>query len=298
MAQKKHAYMITAHKNDLTFYTLLSMLDHPRNDLYIHMDVNNRSFHPESVKQYVHYSRIYFVPRIHVVWAHYTLTYVKILELRTAIETGNDYAYYHFISGEDLPIQTQEGIHAFFDANQGKEFVNYEWPEFPYQNRIRYYYFFQDKAGRGRSLYKWFFRGLDRISVAFQKCCGVWRNPDVPFQKGEGWASITGQFGAYIWEHWPEGEKWFKNTIYSDEELFQTFVESSAFKDRLYRPDRENTFDSMMRIIDFKRGDPYVFRMSDWEELRDSSMCWARKFDARVDAEIIAKLNREYGKKE
>ena len=75
-------------------------------------------------------------------------------------------------------------------------------------------------------------------------------------------------------------------------------MESSPFKDRLYRPDRENTFDSMMRIIDFKRGDPYVFRMSDWEELRDSPMCWARTFDARVDAEIIEKLKREYGKKE
>ena len=191
MTPKKHAYMITAHKNDLTFYTLLSMLDHPRNDLYIHMDINNRAFDPESVKQYVQHSQVYFVPRIHVVWADYTLTYVKILELQTAIETGNDYAYYHFISGEDLPIQTQEDIHAFFDAHQGKEFVNYEWQEFPYQNRIRYYYFFQDKAGRGRSLYKWFFRGLDRISVGFQKLFGVWRNPDVPFQKGEGWASIT-----------------------------------------------------------------------------------------------------------
>ncbi len=291
---QKHAYMITAHKCDLTFFTLLTMLDHPNNDIFIHMDVHNKEFDPESVKPYVRHSNVYFARRIHVVWAAYSLTYVKILLLETARATGNSYAYHHFISGEDLPIQTQDYIHRFFAENNGKEFVHYEWPEFPYQNRIRYYYFFQEKAGRGRSLYKWFFRGLDRVSVAFQKLFGVWRNPDVPFQKGEGWASITGAFASYMLDHWEEGEKWFKNTIYSDEELFQTFIEASDFKDRLYCPQRENCYESMMRIIDWNRGEPYVFRITDWEELRDSPMLWARKFDARVDSDIIRKLQETY----
>ena len=35
---KKHAYIILAHKDDYTFYSLLKMLDHEKNDIFIHMD--------------------------------------------------------------------------------------------------------------------------------------------------------------------------------------------------------------------------------------------------------------------
>lgn len=38
---KKHAYLVIAHKDDLTFRTLLQMLDDVRNDIYIHMDSKN-----------------------------------------------------------------------------------------------------------------------------------------------------------------------------------------------------------------------------------------------------------------
>lgn len=293
----KHAYLITAHKCDLTFYTLLSMVDHPGNDVYIHMDVNNEAFEPETVRKQMQYSHVYFAPRIHVVWGAFSLTYVKILLLETARATGNSYEYYHFLSGEDLPIQTQETIHAFFAEHRGKEFVHYEWPDFPYQDRVRYYYFFQEQAGRGRSLQKWIFRGLDRVSVAVQKLLRVWRNPQVPFQKGEGWASITQAFADHILEQWPLHQDWFRYTLYSDEALFQTFADASSFKERLYRPAGVDGCTAMMRLIDWNRGEPYVFRLSDWEQLQQSPMLWARKFDARVDSEIIRKLQEAYSLK-
>lgn len=34
----KQAYLIIAHKDDLTFRTLISMLDNENNDIFIHMD--------------------------------------------------------------------------------------------------------------------------------------------------------------------------------------------------------------------------------------------------------------------
>lgn len=33
----KQAYLIIAHKDDLTFRTLISMLDNENNDIFIHM---------------------------------------------------------------------------------------------------------------------------------------------------------------------------------------------------------------------------------------------------------------------
>lgn len=36
---EKHAYLILAHKCDYTLQSLISMLDHPMNDIFLHMDI-------------------------------------------------------------------------------------------------------------------------------------------------------------------------------------------------------------------------------------------------------------------
>ena len=38
--KKKHAYLILAHKDDLTFHTLLKMLDYENNDVFVHFGMN------------------------------------------------------------------------------------------------------------------------------------------------------------------------------------------------------------------------------------------------------------------
>ena len=38
----KQAYLIIAHKDDLTFRTLISMLDNENNDIFIHMDKKSK----------------------------------------------------------------------------------------------------------------------------------------------------------------------------------------------------------------------------------------------------------------
>ena len=38
---------------------------------------------------------------------------------------------------------------------------------------------------------------------------------------------------------------------------------------------------------------PWVFRAADWEMLQATPCFWARKFDERVDAEIIDRIYRQ-----
>lgn len=40
----RQAYLIMAHKDDLVFRTLLRMIDDPRNDIFVHMDVKNKEY--------------------------------------------------------------------------------------------------------------------------------------------------------------------------------------------------------------------------------------------------------------
>ena len=49
-----------------------------------------------------------------------------------------------------------------------------------------------------------------------------------------------------------------------------------------------------MRYVDWERGGPYIFRLEDFDELTKCGMCFARKFDAKVDDKIIDKLKHYY----
>lgn len=293
----KHAYMIMAHKSDLTFYTLLAMLDHPRNDIFLHMDIKNNGFDPKTLEGLLKYSGLYLTKRISVTWGGYSQIQVKIDMLEKAREVGK-YDYCHFISAQDLPIKSQDSIHAFFDAHQGREFVNYESETFGYEGRVRNYWLFQEAGGRWNTVKGGSLHLLDRASVWVQGKLGIWRNPQVAFQKGETWASITGDFGDYIWKNRENTKPWFQHTLCGDEVWFQTLLDQSPFRENLYHPAHDDTADQTLRLIDWKRGDPYVFRMADFDSLCESKMLWARKFDPNVDAEVIRKLKEKFGKKE
>ncbi len=45
-----------------------------------------------------------------------------------------------------------------------------------------------------------------------------------------------------------------------------------------------------MRKIDWERGRPYIFRKSDFDELISTNCMFARKFDEKIDNEIIEVL--------
>lgn len=64
--ERKHAYLIMAHKDDYTFRTLLPMLDDPRNDIFIHMDVKSRQFDRNDVIDSLSYSKCFFTRRTNV----------------------------------------------------------------------------------------------------------------------------------------------------------------------------------------------------------------------------------------
>ena len=53
------------------------------------------------------------------------------------------YNHYHLLSGQDLPIQSQETIQKFFLKNSDKEFVGFDKDIFTYGDRVYYRYFFQ-----------------------------------------------------------------------------------------------------------------------------------------------------------
>lgn len=277
MMANKHAYLIIAHKSDETFYTLLQLLDDPMNDIYVHMDIKNDSFSENTWRP--KYSHLYYTERTNVTWGGYSQIRAELILLSGAIK--RQYQYYHLLSGEDLPIKTQQEIHHFFDSCGDKIFVDFYSDHFTNFDRVRYYHLFQEYLGRRNTFF------ANKLFINMQIILHINRNQGIRFAKGANWFSIPHDFAAYV----VSKERWIKHTFkYSfccDEVFLQTILINSQFIDRLFYQGFDNNTVSMMREIDWKRGDPYIFRIDDLQQLKTSDRMFARKFNSKIDVAII-----------
>lgn len=283
----RQAYLIIAHRYDETFKTLLRMLDRDENDIYVHMDLKNKQFDEGDCRKLIKKSGIYFTKRTSVTWGGYSQINSELILLETATAHGK-YNYYHLLSGQDLPIKSNNEIMEFFKKHQGAEFIAFDKEKFDCYDRVRYFYPLQEMVGRNR-------KGiLGRISSAmtfFQKIIHLKRNAEIQFQKGSNWFSITDDLARYVIERKEWIRKVFHDSICCDEIFLQTIVINSVFSDRIYQyAGAESTEEAAMRLVDWERGGPYIFKSEDYQKLINSDMIYARKFDCQIDNNIVNKL--------
>ncbi|MEI3469471.1 MAG: beta-1,6-N-acetylglucosaminyltransferase [Bacteroides intestinalis] len=120
----KHAYLIIAHNEYPVLRALLSMLDDERNDIYLHIDQRAAELYEKIYPLQMQRAGLHILSaRNKVYWGDLSQVETEYLLLETA-SAKESYSYYHLLSGTDLPIQTQDYIHSFFQINAGKEFVN------------------------------------------------------------------------------------------------------------------------------------------------------------------------------
>lgn len=105
-------------------------------------------------------------------------------------------------------------------------------------------------------------------------------------QKGPNWVSITGEFARYIVEHKNEIRRTYKCSRCCDEVFLQTLLFNSQFSKNVCTK-------GCMRRIDWKRGNPYIFGINDFEELKSSDAWFARKLTLENSGELINKINVE-----
>ena len=294
--KNKHAYLLLVHRNPEQVRNLLRLLDHERNELFIHIDANS-SMEISDLQLEDMVSPVHVYKSVCVFWSDISLTEAELFILEKALERG-PFEYYHLLSGLDLPLKSQDEILDFYDRNRGKEFVEYQIPgkfvSKPYYDRIKYYHVLSKHyrlSGHIGKILSYIFIGIEYSFVFLQWLFRVDRIPEgMEFARGSQWFDITDELARYI----QEKKKWimnqFKMTRASDESFLPLLVHNSKFRDRLY----VNTFDgdmhANMRYIDWNRGDPYVFREDDFKDLASSDLLFARKFDETVDNDIIMKI--------
>lgn len=105
---------------------------------------------------------------------------------------------------------------------------------------------------------------------------------------GANWVSITHSLTKYIIEQKNLIKKLFEKTLCCDEFFVQTLVWNSKYRENVYS--FEEDYFACLRLIDWKRGNPYVWRNQDYEELMNAPHLFARKFDENIDQEVIDKI--------
>lgn len=286
MNAERHAYLIMCHNHFEQLMMMLAALDDERNDFYIHVDKKSISCPKGKIQSVVKKGTCVFVDSIEVNWGAYSQISCELILLKAAVQ--KQHVYYHLLSGVDFPIKSQREIHNFFERNCGKEFLGFckedQRKDFLY--RVCLYHFFQERIGNEkgqdfgtRQWCKWEHRLLK-----IQKWMHVDRlkkQHDI-FYKGANWFSITHGLATYVISQEKLIKKIFRWSNCGDEGFLQTIAMMSPYKDHIVR--------DHMRLIDWERGTPYIFRKEDYEQIKSSPYMFARKFDEQVDREIIDML--------
>ena len=197
---KKHAYLIIAHTQPELLKILLQHLDNERNDIYLHIDSKAKDYPLEEVKAVLKKSKCIFTERTDVTWGSYSQINCEMVLLKEAVK--EEHAYYHLLSGMDLPIKSQDEIYAFFEKYDGLEFVDEDLPLISATalERVKYVHKFYGKPGSMQDI-------LGAVSKKGQKLFGVDKTKKysgIIFQKGRNWFSITHGLASLVVER----EEW------------------------------------------------------------------------------------------
>lgn len=292
----RHGFLIIAHNQWWQLRELIKALDAEGHDLYIHVDKKAKDFNIADFNGITRYSPVYFFSEYEVFWGGFSQVQTELFLFEKSFQ--QKYDYYHLISGADLPIKSNREIDAFFEKNQGKEFILYDNeklqndPEI--SRRTKYYHYLQNY--RRRYSQRWkneFFTLCERISLVMQIILHVDRVKDLDWQikYGSNWVSITNGLVAELLRQKEKIIKVFSCTNCADELFVQTVAYNCGFKNNIYCP--EDGMTGNVRFIDWtrgKNGNPYTFRSEDYQSLQMSKDLFARKFSEIEDKGIILKV--------
>lgn len=295
----RHAFLIIAHNNWWQLKQLIQLLDAETHDIYVHIDKKSTSFSEENFSNLTTKSKVYVFQEYEVFWGGFSQVQVEIFLFEKAYQ--KKYDYYHLISGADLPLKSNQEIDAFFERNHGKEFILYDNeklqndPEI--SRRTKYYHYLQNY--RRRYSQKWkneFFTFCERVLLVMQIVIHVNRVKDLDWivKYGSNWVSITDDLVAELLKQKEKITKVFFCTNCADELFVQTVAYNCGFKDRIYCP--EDGMTENVRFIDWtrgKNGNPYTFRIQDYQSLHTNKNLFARKLSESIDKEIIQRICSE-----
>ena len=278
---ERHAYLILAHNDIPLLESLLCCLDDGRNDIYLHWDAKAGSV----PALWTNSSNLNVLDeRVKVNWAAFSMVEAEYNLFRAASKNG-PYAYYHLLSGVDLPIKSQDYIHSECERMAGTEFIAYaDAPQTELDYRVQHYFLYPEEFKRAGMIKKAVRNTIIKIQDLVR-----YRRTDTVLKKGSQWCSVTQDFVEYLLSKEAEVKELFNHTFCPDELFIQTVCFNSPYKDRVRKADSE--FEGNLRFIKWVDGELLPITREDLPALRGSDRWFARKFSSK-DMDLVNEIKK------
>jgi len=273
----KHAILVIGHGSDASVLQgTIRILDDKDIDFIIHWDKK----YPKPKLAAVN-SKIFFIKSIEVEWGTFSQIQVE-KNLLKYVYNAKNYDYVHLISSTDMPLMNIKHFKKFFVNDM---YLGFKKDGAGCSDRISYYY--PDFSVNLRSILG---KILIRVTKCFNQLFRVNRlkNWGGCVKKGANWFSMR---SIFIPEVLAYDISVFQHSYLADEVYLQTILAKyeSTIDSYGYDP-----YDAA-RYIDWDRGNPYVFTMTDVPELKsvlNTKYAFARKVnDVRLINVVFADYN-------
>lgn len=269
-------YLIYAHKNFEQLSCLIKAIKDEWNDIYLHVD-NKSFFDVHDFQNSVGDIPIKFVlPRMNVYWGHISQVAATFHGLKMIVDSEKVFDRVVLLSGQDLPVATNDQIYNFFLQNQDNEFLEYarfpvRWWPFGGYDRVLVYNF-PDLIGPV----------FNRVLRILQMFFYIRRNEmaKINFYGSSSWFNLTYDAVKYIVEQVCTNDliNKFKFTYCIDEIFFQTILLNSKFS--------KNCINDCLRYMEWdkNKSHPVFLDYNDYRKIcemnkNELKYLFARKFN-------------------
>ena len=257
--------MVIGHGNDASvLQETINILDDPQIDFFIHWD--KKFVRP---KLFSNKSKIFFVNSIEVTWGTDSQMEAELILLK-AIQKHSGYTMAHLISSADMPLMDKDYFLNYF--SDGRSYLGFaEGPSNISKDNIERIKFYWPKIGlRNHHLLSRAIRIYGRLFHVNRL-----RNKNLTVCKGPNWFSINTNLIPKVLH---ADKNPFMHSFCVDEIFMQTILSE------LYVSTKKDDNAQAARYIDWKRGQPYTFSLSDVKELqkvKNTDYAFARKVNDR-----------------
>lgn len=278
------AHVIVAHKNPAQLEKLLKAMHHVDFDFFIHLD---GKFDISPFRYLENLPQVFFIENRKICnWGGFSIVETILFSIQHVLDSHTEYEFINLLSAQDYPIVPVNEIYEFFYQRMGYSFFSFDkrsntlwWKEA--EQRYKKYHF-TDMHFKG----KYFIQKLVNKILPERKL------PSAIMQLYGGnkscWFTISKEAAIYILSYFkmnPGLKQFLKFTWAADEFILPTILMNSPLKHKIIP---EN-----YRYMQWKYGEahPKILNIDDYENIINSGMLFARKFDDEIDDKIITKLN-------
>lgn len=266
-----HAWLIIAHNEFGILQRLVSSLDAPECDIYIHID-----------------SKVNDLPRIKTERSELTVLNNRIdvrwgsvsqiqceMALMKASSKDRYHDYYHIVSGTTLPLKPLESIESFFESTAGYSIVSGLCESSHSQELLkvrRYNLFLRNYSSAGMigkaSQFFW------KSAIALQRSLGIEANRGRAFHKASNWLSLSQEAVDYILSKEKEILKTYRYSFCGDEYFIPSELMASPLKDKVVNSEK-------YLLHNISRSNASTYRIDEYDDLCETGYLFARKFTER-----------------